>query len=208
MFYMENFRGMNRLNNRNRRDTTKENSKSKSTRTKSKILLKLNDDKPPPLGYYKPRYDFVKPRVSATWFYKNSERKTIFDLKSKTSTKRNRLSAIRLFSATRYKTRKQARPQSSLLIQSKVGSRINSPINSAIRNISFSNFADPEVEYFNFKGTAPHSSKAKTRKSKKSKRCFSASKDSQVFSTRVGSWNTTYRNIHPDSSCSSVQKLS
>jgi hypothetical protein len=55
-------------------------------------------------------------------------------------------------------------------MQSKVGSRMTSPINSVIRNISFSNFADPEVEYFNLIGTTPHSSKIKTKKSKKGKR--------------------------------------
>jgi hypothetical protein len=62
---MESFRGMN-SNSRGHKNKIKGNSKRKSTRTKSKILLRLNDDKPPPLGYYKPHYDFVKPRVSAT----------------------------------------------------------------------------------------------------------------------------------------------
>ena len=65
----------------------------------SKVILKLDNDYIPPLGYYKPDYNYVKPRISATCFSKARERKTIFDLEK--SPKGSEKLRTRIFSANK-----------------------------------------------------------------------------------------------------------
>mmetsp|Transcript_23250 Transcript_23250/g.20619 ORF Transcript_23250/g.20619 Transcript_23250/m.20619 type:complete len:148 (+) Transcript_23250:145-588(+) len=65
----------------------------------SKVILRFNDDAIPPLGHYRPDYNYVKPRVSSTCFYKSSERKTIFAFKKPEEKSIKKLK--RVMSATR-----------------------------------------------------------------------------------------------------------
>jgi hypothetical protein len=183
------------------KQTPNKNSVRLRRRSGSKIVLNLNDKNPnvPPLGHYKPVYDFVKPRITSTCFHKGSERKSVFD-KSNSSSKTRKNSMMRLFSLKHAKHVKLRRPQTGMLSRKRYLSVAASPGPSYTRHTSFLHDVDPRTEYNNCRGLKSSFAKVRSSVSRSGKRCSSASKQSQIFSTRVGSSNTTYTNFNVNES--------
>jgi len=178
----------------------------RKSRSSSKIILRLDDSSVPPLGYYKPDYDFVKPKASATCFYKASERKTIFDMEK--PKRKSKKSMTRVMSATRQRKKGKkifSRPQTSLLSRKGRRTRCLSPLNSDLQSVKNNNIIDPKTVYLNFQVTHKLKRRRKNRSSSsnRKKRCMSACKKSNILSTRVGSSNTTYTGPNADESSAS-----
>lgn len=160
---------------------------------KKRVVLIKRKDKPsvPPLGHYRPTYDFIKPRVSSYCFHKSGSRKSIFDGVTPKSKGKRKVFVSKQLSTTHNSNRKNARPQTSLAKRSNYNSNMGSPGRSQIHLASFHYDVDPNSEYLFSENVA--------KNKKSSKRCRSASKHTSA-STRVGTSNTTYTNINVDQS--------
>ncbi|CAI2374543.1 unnamed protein product [Moneuplotes crassus] len=179
---------LGRLKQKSTRNSHKEISQSLSgrkrrTRDNSKIILNFNELNVPPLGHYKPDYDFVKPRISSTCFSKSSERKTIFDAKKKLQPNPRSKVLSRMKSFGRSPSRNTFIPTSVHGSPLKPDlKRCGSPLIPELQSFCRPSFEDPESIYLNISNMKASKKnkryfkvmKGLKRTNKRRKRCFSA----------------------------------
>ena len=122
----------------------------------------------------------------------------MFNGPSKPVKTKKRISVNRNFNIAYKNSVRYKRPHTSLAKRRILTPNLSSPGRQYAMNTSSLNDIDPQTEYdFSNINKSPI---RENYKRNSNKRCYSASKNTNVGSTRVGSANTTYTNVNIDNS--------